>query len=288
MATIDKYNLKASPEFPISGTEEFTENFQLTASTASESGVLTGTVTTGTAPKVPVAGATVKVFNSSDVPVAHAVTNPEGKYTIASVVAGSYKVTAAKDGFLTPLVIPVTVAANRPTTVDISLLVDPDATLNTLFGIVRAAITLTPLSGATVNTYSVVGATQTLVSTTQTNSSGQYVSPYLADGDYVIVANLSGYDQTASSTTTLSDTEIAPLDIALNANTADNTGTISGIITDSTTLLPIGSATVALYEIIGTTETLIRLTKTNSAGRYLFGSVAASNYIVKAFAQKVE
>ena len=288
MATIDKYNLKASPEFPVSGTEELTENFQLTASTASESGVLTGTVTTGTAPKVPVAGATVKVFNSSDIPVTHAITNAEGKYTIPSVVAGPYKVTASKDGYLTPLVIPVTVAANRPTAVDISLEVDPDATLNTLFGIVRAAISLTPLSGATVNTYSVIGTTQTLISTTQTNSSGQYILPYLVDGDYVIVANLSGYDQTTSGTTTLSGTEKASLDLTLNANTADNTGTISGIITDSTTLLSIGSATVALYEVIGTTETLIRLTKTNSAGRYLFGSVAASNYIVKSFAQKVE
>ncbi|MGE4277513.1 MAG: hypothetical protein AB7E30_10120, partial [Lawsonibacter sp.] len=82
--------------------------------------------------------------------------------------------------------------------------------------------------------------------------------------------------------------EVASLDLTLYTNAVTNTGTVSGIILDSATLLPIGSATVALYEIIGTDETLIRLTKTNSAGRYLFGSVDASNYIVKAFSQKEE
>ena len=285
MSTIDKYNLKASLQFPVSGTEELTENFQLTASTASEEGIISGTVTSGS---MPVDGATVKVFDSSDTPIAHAITNPEGKYTISAIVKGTYKVTAAKDGYFTPLVTSVTVVANRPTIVDISLTVDPDATLNTLYGIIRAAGTLVPLENAIVNTYSVVGTTQTLVSTTHTNSSGQYISPYLANGDYIIVANLSGYDQTTSGVTTLSGTEIASLNMTLVANAVSNTGTISGIITDSSTLLPIANAIVALYGITGTTETLLKLTKTNNAGRYLFGSVAAANYIVKAFAQKVE
>jgi hypothetical protein len=74
--------------------------------------------------------------------------------------------------------------------------------------------------------------------------------------------------------------------MTLYATRQSNTGTVSGIITDSSTLLPIGSATVGLYEVAGTTETLIQLTKTNGAGRYLFGSVEAADYIVKAFAQK--
>lgn len=286
MATIDQYNLKASGQFTISGTEELTENFKLTASTTSEEGIITGTVTSlgGT----PLEGAVVKVFNSSDAPVAHAITNPQGQYTIPTIVKGSYKVVAAMRGYLTPLVVPVTVVANRPTTVNIALTPDPGAALNTVYGIIREAGTLTPLSQAVVNTYLVQDVTQTLVSTTLTNSTGQYLSPYLANGDYVIIANKAGYNQTTSAVTTLADAEIASLDMTLYTNAETNTGTVSGIITDSTTLLPIGSATVALYEIVGTAETLIGLTKTNSAGRYLFGSVEASNYIVKAFSQKEE
>lgn len=285
MATIDQYNLQASAQFAVSGTEELTENFQLTPSTTSQEGVITGIVTSST---IPVEGATVKVFDSSDNPVAHAVTNPEGRYTIAAVVQGTYKVVAAKTGYLTPLVIPVTVVANRPTNVDISLVADPSALLNTLFGIIRAAGTLTPISGATVNTYLVVGGIETLISTTVTNGTGQYISPYLADGDYVVKANKVGYDQTVSGTVSLLNAEIASLDMTLYANAVANTGTVSGIITSATTSLPIAGATVALYEVVGTTETLLTLTKTNSAGRYLFGSVEASDYIVKAFSQKEE
>lgn len=285
MSTIDKYNLQASDQIPISGTEEKTKNFQLVASTTSQEGVITGTVTSGT---TPLSGATVKVFNSADTPVAHAVTNPEGKYTIASVITGSYKVVAAMTGYLTPLVTPAAVVANRPTTINFSLSPDPDVSLNTLFGIIRAAGTLVPLPGAIVNTFLVKDSEQTLVSTTTTNSSGQYVSPYLPNGNYIIAANKNGYDQTTSAVTPLSTAEIASIDMTLYANTETNTGTISGIIVDSVTQLPIGSAAVALYEVVGTTETLIKLTKTNSAGRYLFGSVDASNYIVKAFAQKEE
>lgn len=285
MPTIDKYNLKASQQFPVSGTEEITQNIQLTASTTSQEGIITGTVTTGT---TPLGGATVKVFNSADVTVAHAITNPEGKYTIASVVAGSYKVVATMDGYLTPLVTPAAVVANRPTTINFSLTPDPDASLNTLFGIIRTAGTLIPIADVTVNTFLVEDTGQTLVSTTITNSSGQYLSPYLPDGNYIIVANKNGYDQTTSATTSLSESEIASIDMTLYANAVTNTGTISGIISDSVTQLPIGSATVALYLVDGETETLIKLTKTNSAGRYLFGSVDAQNYIVKAFVQKEE
>ena len=286
MATIDQYNLKASEPFVINGTEEVTENFQLTSSTTSQEGVITGTVTSPG--DIPLEGATVKVFNSADVPIAHAITNPQGRYTIPSVVSGTYKVVATKTGYLTPLVVPVTVSANRPTTVNFTLTPDPSALLNTIYGIISEVVTLIPVNQAIVNTYLVQGTTQTLVSTTSTNTSGQYISPGLPDGDYVMVANKAGYDQATSASTTLSGTELASLNITLIPNAVTNTGTVSGLITDSSTLLPIANATVALYQIDGITETLISLTKTNGAGRYLFGSVAAANYIVKAFSQKSE
>lgn len=286
MATIDQYNLLASDPFVINGTEEVTENLQLTQSTTSQEGVIAGTVTAQGG--APLEGATVKVFNSADVPIAHAITNPQGRYTIPSVVSGTYKVVATKNGYLTPVAASVTVTANRPTTVDFTLAPDPGAALNTIFGIIRQTGTLTPLYQAVVNTYLVSGTVQTLVSTTSTNTSGQYLSPNLQNGNYVIIANKAGYDQAISATTTLSDSELASLDLTLTPNTVTNTGTVSGLITDSVTLLPIANATVALYQMSGTAETLISLTKTNSAGRYLFGSVAAANYVVKAFSQKPE
>lgn len=282
MPKIDLYNLKASVEFPISGTQEATKSLQLTASASSEVGVLTGTVTSGTSP---VADATVKVFDINDNPLYHGNTNPVGQYTIPDITSGTYKVTVAKNGYLTPDAVSVTVAANRPTTVNFSLTADPNAALNILFGIVRQAVVLTPIAGATVNIFQIVDSVMTLTATTLTNSTGQYLAPDLAAGNYVVVSNKSGYNQATSTAVTLTASDIEALDLAMTVNTATNTGTISGIISDASTLLPIPNAIVALYSVIGTTETVTRITRTNTGGRYLFGNVLTGDYIIKSFAQ---
>jgi 5-hydroxyisourate hydrolase-like protein (transthyretin family) len=282
MPIIDQYNLKAGVQFPITGTEEVTENLQLTASSASSAGIVTGIVTSG---GLPIEGATVKIFDVNDNPIAHDITNPQGRYTIPDVTAGSYKITATKFTYLTPNAIPFSVVANRPTTVDISLSSDPDVDKNALYGIIRQAVVLTPIQGATVNIFQVVAGVQTLALTTVTNSSGQYFGPRLVTGDYVVVANKAGYEQAESAAITLTGTDIQPLDLTLQVNTQQNVGTVSGLITDQTTLLPIANALVALYLVAGGTETIVQIARTNTGGRYLFGNVAAGNYIVKAIAQ---
>jgi len=282
MHIIDQYNLKASVQFPITGTEEVTENLQLTASTASAAGIVTGTVTSG---GTPVEGATVKIFDINDNPIAHDLTNPQGQYTIPDVTAGSYKITATKFTYLTPNTIPFSVTANRPTTVNIALIPDPDVDKNALYGIIRQAVVLTPIEGATVNIFQVVAGVQTLALTTLTNSSGQYFGPRLVTGDFVVIANKIGYEQSESSIVTLTGTDIQPLDLFLQVNTAQNVGTVSGIITNQATLLPIANALVALYSVVGGVETIVQIARTNTGGRYLFGNVAEGEYIVKAIAQ---
>ena len=208
-----------------------------------------------------------------------------GQYTIPDIVKGTYKVTVAKNGYLTPNAISATIAANRPTTVDFSITADPNANLSTLFGIIRQAVVFTPIEGAIVNIFKVVDSVQTLVATTLTNNEGQYLAPDLSAGEYIVVSNKTGYDQSTSSPVTLAVSDIEGLDLAMTVNTVTNTGTISGIITDATTLLPIANAIVALYSVEGTTETVRRITRTNTGGRYLFGNVDTGNYIVKSFAQ---
>lgn len=282
MPIIDQYNLKASVQFPITGTQEVTENLQLTVSPASSAGIVAGTVTSG---GTPLEGATVKIFDVNDNPIAHDLTNSQGKYTIPEIVAGSYKITATKFKYLTPLTTPLTVIAGRPTTVDIELPVDPDVNKNALYGIIRQSVVLTPLGGATVTIYQDVGGVQTLALTTLTNSSGQYFAPRLITGNYVVVANKIGYEQNTSAVVTLTGTDIEPLDLSLQVNETDNVGTVSGIINSQTTLLPIANALVALYSVSGGVETIVQISRTNAGGRYLFGNVTAGEYIVKAIAQ---
>ena len=282
MPIIDQYNLKASVQFPITGTEEVTENLQLTASTASSAGIVTGTVTSG---GIPIEGATVKIFDVNDNPIAHDLTNPQGQYTIPDVTAGSYKITATKFTYLTPNTIPFSVVANRPTIVNIALTLDPDVDKNALYGIIRQAVVLTPIEGATVNIFQVVAGVQTLALTTVTNSSGQYFGPRLVSGDFVVIANKNGYEQSESAIVTLTGTDIEPLDLSLQVNTVQNVGTVSGIINDQATLLPIANALVALYSVVGGIETIVQIARTNTGGRYLFGNVTAGEYIVKAIGQ---
>jgi hypothetical protein len=83
----------------------------------------------------------------------------------------------------------------------------------------------------------------------------------------------------------LTETDIQSLDLFLQVNTAQNVGTVGGIITDQTTLLPIANAFVALYSVVGGAETIVQIVRTNAGGRYLFGDIAEGEYIVKAIAQ---
>lgn len=282
MSIIDQYNLKASTPFPITGTEEVTKDLELSASSASAAGVVTGTVTSG---GLPVAGATVKLYDVNDNPIAHDITNPQGKYTLAGIAPGSYKITASMPGFLTPISIPLSVSPNPPTTVNIELFPDPDANKNALYGIISQAVTLTPLDNATVNIYQDAGGIQTLILTTFTNSDGQYFAPRLISGDYVVVANKLGYQQNTSAIVTLIGSDFEPLSLSLEVNSQQNVGTVSGIITDEATLLPVPNACVALYSIVGGVETIVQISKTNNVGRYLFGDVLAGDYLIKVIAQ---
>ncbi len=234
---------------------------------------------------MPIEGATVKIFDVNDNPIAHDLTNDLGKYIIPEITAGSYKIIATKFTYLLPLTIPLSVIAGRPTTVNIALIPDPDSGKNAIFGIIRQAVVLTPIDNASVSIYQDVGGVQTLALTTNTDSNGQYFAPRLVNGDYVVSANKIGYDENTSSVVTLTGTDIEPLDLSLQVNTAANVGTISGIITDQATLLPIANALVALYLVVGGVETIIQIIRTNAGGRYLFGNVAAGDYIVKAIAQ---
>lgn len=283
MAKIDLYNLKASNTAENLNDSETTFDLKLTASTTSQEGIIQGTVTSGT---TPISDATVKVFSSDGVPLYHANTGPNGQYVISGVTKGSYLVTAAKQGYLTPVATSVPVIANQPTTVPINLLVDTDATLNTLYGkILTPGSSPNPIPQATVNVYKVVDSTRTIIATTKSNESGQYLFPYLQSGNYVVQATKANYISQESATVTLTNTEKVSLNVFLTPLVTASYGTVSGFISDLVTGVGIPSAVVGLYKVANNVETLVQQTKTNLNGRYLFGSVEDGTYLVKAFAQ---
>lgn len=282
MARIDIYNLTASPQVPNISREEVALNdLALAVNPNSNAGIIKGNVTSGGSP---VQDVTVKVLTTSYVPVQHASTNTQGLYEIPEVTQGTYLVTATKHGYLTSTPQSVSVTQNNPTTLDIILSPDPDAAKNLLDG--RLSDTSSQyIDSAIVNIYQVSGGVNTLILTTNTNSAGQYLAPYLDDGNYLVEGVKLGYLPSVSGSITLSGGTKETLDLVLSTDAQTNVGTISGRVVQKGTTTYLANATVALYLVTGTTESVVQVTKTNSAGAYLFGDVLDGNYIVKAIEQ---
>ncbi len=282
MAFIDQYTVGYTPQFDITGRQEITENLDLTANPVATSGILSGTVSSG---GVGISGVTVKVFDTNDNPVAHTNTGGNGQYTIASLPAGSYKVTAITDGYLLPVPTPVTIQANKTTTADIALTPNPETDLSVVYGKIKSSVDETPLADATVGLYADTDPPELFI-TASTNDEGQYIFGLIPAGDYYVAASKLGYYPNQTSIINVGTRELIDSELTLTADAQSNTGTVSGFIRDSVTGLAIENAGVALYSIVDSVETVIDTTRTNVLGMYLFTNVQQGTYLVKSTKQE--
>ncbi len=282
MAFIDLYTVGYSPEFGITGREEKTENLNLAQNPVVNSGNLTGTVTSGGSG---VSGATVKVYDINDLPVEHTNTGGNGQYTIANLPAGSYKVTAVKDGFLLPLPTPVVIQANKSSTANIDITPDPEDSLSVVYGIIKSS-SGAPLEHANVSLYQDTQPEPTMFISASTNDKGQYIFGLIPPGDYYVSASKLGYYTGTTAVFSIGAKSIVGSNLALVEDSQANTGTVSGFIRDAVTGLPIQDAGVALYLLSGGSETVVDTTRTNANGMYLFANVNPGTYLVKSTKQQ--
>ena len=170
----------------------------------------------------PIAGATVTVDA-----VASDTTSEDGYYWFVNVEPGVYMVAVSAAGYES-LSESVTVLAGEITTLNFELPPLP----GTVNGTVTNSLTGEPVAGATVtaNGYSAI-----------TDSFGAYVISNVSLGNYTVTASAEKY-VSQSKTATVTAGTTTTLDFAL----APLNGTLSGVVTDSSTGNPISGAAVTV------------------------------------------
>ncbi|MDR3766353.1 MAG: carboxypeptidase-like regulatory domain-containing protein [Butyricicoccus sp.] len=274
----DLLRLQYSDSFAIQGMQEANIDLELPPASASSATVY-GTVTDGT---TPIADATVKLFDNAGMPYKHTLTDETGAFSMTGIPAGTYSLGAVKDGYRLSDAAGVTLSSN--TTTQINLTCTPDATLSlgAIAGILTAADLegiSKPLAGAKISLRNVTGVE---VATTYTADDGEFAFYDVADGVYTLLASADGYRSTSSMTATIVNGSIANLTMSMIVDTRTYNGTVSGIIRNQTGQIVAGCF-VGLYRVAQDgSEVLVSVTKTNTAGKYLFGGVTEGQYLVKA------
>ena len=278
----DLLQLQYSQNFDIQGMQEVNVDLELPPAPTSLATVY-GVVTDGTAP---IADATVKLFDSAGLPYQHTMTDASGAYTLSGIPTGTYSLGAVKDGYVLSNAAGVTLSAGETIQVNLTCTADASLSLGAVAGVLTVPDPLqgtsAPLGGAKISLQDALGTT---LAVTYTAADGEFAFYDLADGIYTLISSADGYVAPSSMTAAIVNGSIANVTMSMTVDSRTYNGTVSGIIRDSAGLAVAGCF-VGLYQVVTvagvTQELLIATTKTNDAGKYLFGGVIGGEYLVKA------
>ncbi|MBZ4664316.1 MAG: carboxypeptidase regulatory-like protein [Caloramator sp.] len=246
-----------------------------------DSGTIIGTIKDENGNPIP--GAIIKIFDAQGNPIAHTFTDAQGNYTFSPFPPGTqYYISSIAPGFIfSPLQL-FALQARQQLQIDITLTSDPKANLSIIAGDVFAT-TSEPIQDAIVQLFKVnQDQTETLIGTTFTNQTGQFLFMDIDQGTYKIRTSKFGYVSDTSTILIDANRMIGKLVITLNVDPNASKGTISGYIKDDNNQ-PIENAVVTLYRVEADGKlTPIKFTRTNAQGMYLFSDVPNGNYKVKA------
>ncbi len=277
----DLFSLQYSQSFDIQGTEEANIDLELSPSPKAAATVF-GTVTDGTNP---IPNATVKLFDSQGMPYQHTLTDDAGAFSLTDIPAGTYSLAAVAEGYILSNSFGVTLVSGSTMQADLVCLAESTLSLGAIAGVLTAnnqqGIS-SPLGGAKITLKNAAGDT---LSITYTAADGEFAFYDLADGTYTLLASANGYLPASSMTVVILNGSIANISMYMVMDSRTYNGTVSGIIRNSAGQV-ISGCFVGLYEVVKVgeiiQEKLIAVTKTNTAGKYLFGGVTGGSYLVKA------
>lgn len=277
----DLLSLQYSADFALKGIEEADIDLELSVAPTTNATVY-GTVTDGTDP---IPNATVKLFDSAGVPYKHTLADNAGAFSLTDIPAGTYSVAAVAEGYRLSTAVGVTLVSG--TTIRTELVCEVDTTL--YLGAIAGILTVNqnqgsgvPLGGAKITLKDQNGDT---IAVTYTSEDGEFVFYDIADGEYTLISSADGYLPASSMKAVITNGSIVNLSMSMVEDSRTYSGTVSGVIRNQTGQTVAGCF-VGLYERYTeggiAKERLVAVTKTNQAGKYLFGNVISGNYMVKA------
>ena len=220
-----------------------TQNLGLTANT------LTGVVT-NTVSGLPIAGVTVLVVDSANV-TNTLTTDATGHYAVTTIAAGIATVTASQTGYASATASPTIIAGAN--TQNLGL------TANTLTGVVTNTVSGLSIAGVTVQVVDSANVTNTLT----TDATGHYTVTTIAVGIATVTASQTGYASATASPTIIAGANTQNLGLTAN--------TLTGVVTNTVSGLPIAGVTVLVVDSANVTNTLT----TDATGHYAVTTIAA-------------
>lgn len=242
-----------------------TNNLQqeLTPNPGSLSGVVTD-LETG----LPIAGATVIVYDNTRAAVGSVLTDATGSFAFDRLAPGGYTVNVNASGYASD-VAGAQIQASAMSTLSFALQGLPGA----ITGTVREQGTAVPIAGAVI-TVRQGSPSGTIIYIVQADDLGQYLVSGLPPGSYTLIASASGHSAEAS-TVMVGLGATTGLDFSLPSLPAS----VTGVITDALLNTPLPNT---LVRLLGNNNTILFSTQTDAQGIYFIDGFAAGNYTILA------
>ena len=272
MAIRDVYLLQRSERFNLAPRQEITVDLSLKKAPCT---VLMGSVA---GKCVPIEGATVKVLDRSNKPIAHTVTDHEGKFVFENILPpGEYKVIATAAGYKVSRVYRLMLESRKPVSIFIWLEVSDYLNLATVYGVVYNEVNLGLANAKILITD--YDKPEIYKAFTQTSTDGEFLIYGLKPKKYWISASKEGYCLPEKVSFELTPNEMSCVNLFLYPDVSSTYGTVSGIIDTYGQSVP--NAVAALYKVDERGHFLVATKETNERGFYLFPNVKPGEYLVK-------
>ena len=249
-------------------------------------GGISGTVTDGLAGE-PIAGSQVVVYEGEGehLVVGLPVTNAEGRYSVAGLKEGSYRVQFLAAGYETQFFEDrASLATSDPVSVTAGAThegVDAALQSGAIAGAVTDALTHDGLEGVTVSVYE-AGSSEGFIASTATKPDGTYKISGLAAGEYDVAFATAGYKaqfydgRATLATADAIEVQTGAIHGGIDAALDPTTGSLAGTVTDGKGAL--ANVAITVYDGEGK---VAATTETDSEGEYAVSGLPAASFSVQ-------